>query len=367
MTGRVGVGVIGAGVISRQYLGNLTAFPDVEVHAIGDVRESVSKERAEEYGVPAYGAPSVVLDHPGVEIVVNLTIPAAHAEVGMAAIDAGKHVWNEKPLATDKDGANALLAAADAAGVRLGGAPDTFLGPGLQTGLRVLAEGRAGRPLSGIFMFQTNGPEAWHPNPDFLFAPGGGPLFDVGPYYLTTMVQIFGAVTEVAAIGSRCRDQRTIGSGPRAGESFNVNVPTNVSVLLRFASGASAQGVLSFDSPLPRQGFVEVTGTDATVAFPDPNAFGGAVRVWPSGADDWEATEVGPAKASRGIGVLEMARAIRSGEPHRASGELMNHVLDIMCAAEEAIVEERYVPVTSKVDRAAPLPGGWDPFVATLR
>jgi predicted dehydrogenase len=364
--GPVGIAVVGAGVISQQYLTNLTSFPDTRVHVVADLLESAASARAAEFEVPASGRPEVAFEHPDVELVVNLTIPAAHVDVGLAAIGAGKHVWNEKPLATDRVGARELLSAAEKAGVRVGGAPDTFLGPGSQAALRAISDGQIGSPLTGVFMFQTNGPEGWHPNPDFFYASGAGPLFDIGPYYLTTMVQCFGPVVEVAAIGSTSRDQRIIGSGPRAGEVFDVSVPTHVGVLLRFEDGRSAQGILSFDSPLSRQGFVEVTGTEATMSLPDPNRFDGEVGLWRSNTDAWDTTVVDEAKAGRGIGVLEMARAIRGDVPHRAGGDLAYHVLDIMCAIDEAVPSGTYVPVESRVERAAPLPVDWDPYATTL-
>ena len=365
-TGPVGIGIIGAGVISGTYLENLTAFPDVQVHAIGDLFPEAAKARAEEHGVPHHGGIDAVLTNPDVEIVVNLTIPAAHVEVSLAAISAGKHVWSEKPVALDREGGQRLIGAADAAGVRLGCAPDTFLGAGLQASLKALSRGDIGTPLTALTLMQSPGPESWHPNPAFLFQTGAGPLFDIGPYYLTTLVQAFGPVASVAAIASRSREQRVIGSGPRAGESFDVTVPTHVSAIAQFQSGQSSQSIFSFDSPLTRHGFVEITGTDATLALPDPNNFDGDVKIRRRGSEDWEVLTSTKALSTRGTGVLEMARSLRAGRPHRVQGALAHHVVDVMVSIAESAQSGTFVPVSSTVEAATPLPDDWDPTAATV-
>ncbi len=364
-TSPVGVGVIGAGVISKTYLENLNSFPDTNVVAIGDLYPEAATRRAEEHGVPTSGDPSAVLDHPGVEIVVNLTIPAAHAEVAGQAIAAGKHVWNEKPLALDRASGRALLDAADAAGLRVGCAPDTFLGSGLQATRRAIDGGLIGDPLTALILLQGPGPESWHPNPAFLFQEGAGPLFDIGPYYLTALVQIFGPAATVAAIGSKSKAKRVIGSGPKAGEQFDVTVPSQTSALARFESGQSLTTIFSFDSPVPRT-LLEVTGTEATLLVPDPNTFGGDLKIRKTGAEDWEVVESTTQLASRGTGVLEMARALREGRPHRAQGALAYHVLDIMISMAESDERGEFVPVQSTVEPAAVLPVDWDPRAATL-
>ncbi len=364
-TGPVGVGVIGAGVISKTYLENLNSFPDTDVLAIGDLYPEAATRRAEEHRVPTSGDPSAVLDHPGVEIVVNLTIPAAHAEVAGQAIAAGKHVWNEKPLALDRASGRALLDAAEAAGLRVGCAPDTFLGSGLQATRRAIDGGLIGDPLTALILLQGPGPESWHPNPAFLFQEGAGPLFDIGPYYLTALVQIFGPAATVAAIGSKSKAKRVIGSGPKAGEQFDVTVPSQTSALARFESGQSLTTIFSFDSPVPRT-LLEVTGTEATLLVPDPNTFGGDLKIRKTGAEDWEVVESTTQLASRGTGVLEMARALREGRPHRAQGALAYHVLDIMISMAESDERGEFVPVQSTVEPAAVLPVDWDPRAATL-
>ncbi|MHA7154563.1 Gfo/Idh/MocA family protein [Arthrobacter sp. TMN-50] len=366
MRGPVGVGVIGAGVISKEYLTNLTAFPDLHVHIVADLFEDAARTRAAEFGIELSGSVDDALAHPDVEIVVNLTTPAAHVPVALAAVAAGKHVWSEKPFSLDRSTGMELLAAAEEAGVRLGCAPDTFLGAGLQTGLRSIRRGDIGTPLTALTLMQSPGPESWHPNPAFLFQEGAGPLFDIGPYYLTTLVQAFGSIRRVAAVGSRSRDTRVIGSGPKAGESFEVSVPTHVSALVEYDGGQSSQSIFSFDSPHPRTGFVEITGTDATIAFPDPNEFFGDVRVHRHGADGWEVIPAIGSVFSRGTGVLEMARAIRSGQPHRAQGATGFHILDAMAAITESVDTGAFVPVTSSAAAMEPLPENWDPTELTL-
>ena len=365
-SGPVGIGIIGAGVISKEYLDNLTSFPDVSVVAIGDLFEDAAAARAAEYGVAHHGGVDAVLGNPDVEIVINLTIPAAPVDVGILAVNAGKHVWSEKPFSLDRESGRRLLKTADAAGVRLGCAPDTFLGAGLQTARRMIERGDIGTPLTALTLMQSPGPESWHPNPAFLFQDGAGPLFDIGPYYLTTLVQTFGSIRRVAAFGSKSRETRVIGSGPKAGEEFAVTVPTHVSSILEFEGGESGQSIFSFDSPFQRAGFVEITGSDATIALPDPNNFDGDIRICRLGSDDWTTVPSLGSTASRGAGVLEMARAIREGRAHRAQGELAFHILDTMAAISESIDTRAFVDIESSAAHIPALPVDWDPTAATL-
>jgi predicted dehydrogenase len=364
--GPVGVGLIGAGVISDQYLSNLTTFPDVEVRFIADLDLPRAEAQAQKYGVEASGSVEQLLADDSVEIVVNLTIPAAHAEVAHRALDAGKHVWNEKPLTTDRASATELLEHAGRAGLRVACAPDTVLGAGIQTALRAVREGVIGTPLSATTMMLSPGPESWHPNPAFLFARGGGPLLDMGPYYLTTLVSAFGSIASVAASGSTAFASRTVGSGPLAGTEFPVEVPTHVGALLRFADGgASAQSTFSFQSALARQGFVEITGTDGVLVLPDPNRFEGDTVLWRRGSPEPETLPAVGATAGRGIGVLDLARAIRTGGSERASGALAAHVLDVMLSVAEAAGTDRFVDVASRAPQPEPLPADWDPATAS--
>ena len=215
-------------------------------------------------------------------------------------------------------------------------------------------------------MLQGPGPEAWHPNPDFYYVAGGGPLFDMGPYYLTTLVQNLGPVARVAATHSTARTTRTIGSGPRAGETVPVDTPTHFSALLEFESGATAQCVFSFQSSIRRAGFVEFAGTDGAIVFPDPNMFDGELAIWTDAATEAEVVDATGVKTTRGTGVLELARAIRAGVPERASGEQGYHVVDIMVSIVEAAESGEWVEVTSTMPAAEPLPQDWDPTKRTL-
>jgi predicted dehydrogenase len=368
-SGPVGVGVIGAGMISDTYLDNLGAFPDVRVVAIGDLDTARAAAQAGRHGIPQAGTPEDVLTHPEVEIVVNLTIPAAHAAVSAAAIAAGKHVWSEKPIGIDRESARALLAAADAAGLRVGVAPDTILGPGLQTARRAVLRGDIGVPLSAHTTMQYIGPDTFHPNPEFLFARGAGPLFDMGPYYVSALVSVFGAVDRVMALGSRSRTTREIQVGERAGTTFPVEVPTHVQALTRFESGAAADSVFSFDAVLARSGVIEINGTEGVLIVPDPNTFGGEVRVGRvrGGADPvWETVEPVGIEAGRGLGVLDMARAIRTGGAHIATGRLGYHVLDTLVAIDESVQTGEAVAVASTVDALPLVPEDRDPRQVTL-
>ena len=365
-SGPVGVGIIGAGVISETYLENLMSFPDVTVHAVADLYEDSAAKRAAQFGIETSGGVDAVLGHPDVEIVVNLTIPTAHVPIALEAVAAGKHVVSEKPFSLDRESGERLLAAAAEAGVRVGCAPDTFLGAGLQAAVRAIAEGRIGTPLTALTLMQSPGPESWHPNPAFLFQEGAGPLFDIGPYYLTALVQAFGSVARVAASGSTARAQRTIGSGPKAGETFDVTVPSHIGALLQFASGASGQSIWSFDSALKRHGFVEIAGTEGTLVLPDPNNFDGDLVIHRRGSEGSEVLASTVATSTRGTGVLELARAIRANEPHRASGELAFHVVDTMVSIAESAESGEFVTVGSTAPAVQPLPADWDPRAATL-
>ncbi|GAA1542675.1 putative dehydrogenase [Microbacterium ginsengiterrae] len=365
MTGsRVGVGIVGAGTISDQYLENLTAFSDLEVRFVADLDTERAAAQAAKWGVGASGSYEQLLADEDIEIVVNLTIPAVHVDVALQAVAAGKHVWGEKPYALDLASARELSQAADAAGVRVAVAPDTILGAGLQTAFRAIRSGEIGTPLTAIALLQSPGPESWHPSPEFLFAFGAGPLFDVGPYYLTTLVQVFGSVSRVFATGSQSRKTRTIGSGPKAGTEFPVEVPTHIGALVEFRDGGSAQLVLSFDSHLKRAGFVEIAGETGTAVLPDPNMFDGDTVI-----HSIEGERVIPAEGStysRGTGVVELAQAIRSGRQERVPGELAFHVLEVMIAIAASAESGQPVQVDSTVTLPETLDAAWDPAAPSL-
>jgi len=364
--GPVGVAVVGCGTISDEYLRNLTSFPDLRVLHCADLDLARAKAQAARYGVPGAGSARQAVEDAEVEIVVNLTVPAAHAAVAREALAAGKHVWIEKPLALDAAAGRMLLAEAGRAGRRVGCAPDTVLGAGLQTARRLIDAGAIGVPQAALAMMQDPGPDRWHPDPEFLFQRGAGPLFDIGPYYLATLALLFGPATQVAALGQCARATRVIGAGPRAGTAFSVQVPTHVAALVRFAAGQAASLLLSFDSPLRRHGFVEITGTEATLALPDPNRFGGEIRLRATGSDEWTSIPAEGATAGRGLGVLDMARALRGGTPHRASGELALHVLETMEAIASSIDAGTFEPVRTTFTVPAGLAADWDPYARTV-
>jgi predicted dehydrogenase len=363
--GPVGVAVVGAGVISTQYLDNLTAFPDVRVLGVADLDLDRARTAAERYGIPVAGDLDAVLAIPEVEIVVNLTLPAVHAAVATSALRAGKHVYGEKPLALAPAEGEKLLAEAAGRGLRVANAPDTFLGAGIQSAMRAIESGAIGTPLAATTATMSYGPESWHPAPEFLFQRGAGPLFDIGPYYLTALVALLGPVRRVGATAGQGRTHRVIGSGPRAGTRFEVEVPTHVSALLDFGEGRAAASIFSFDSALPRTQF-EVTGTEATLWVPDPNTFAGPLRIRAAGDSDWRDLPVTGTAASRGLGVLDLARALRADRPHRAAGELAQHVLETMTAIAESATTGEFRPVASECARPESLPQEWDPYAATL-
>ncbi|MFZ4894060.1 Gfo/Idh/MocA family protein [Plantibacter sp. Mn2098] len=365
-SGPMGVGIIGAGNISDEYLRSLTSYPDIQVLGIADLDLERAAAQAAKYGVPFSGSTADLLALPDIELVVNLTVPAVHASVALEAIGAGKHVWGEKPFALDRASAAAILSAAEAAGVVVGNAPDTVLGEAVQHSHRLLRAGRIGEPQTVLTLMQGPGPDAWHPRPQFLFARGAGPLFDIGPYYFATLVQLLGGIESVQAVGHRAQAERVIGSGPDAGASFPVEVFTHVSVLTRFRSGVVGTSIYSFDSPVRRQLF-EITGSRGTLEVP-VSGFDGPSRVFPAGGSDaeWERIDPPGVPQERGVGVLEMARAIRAGRPPRADGLLAAHVLDAMLAVEESIESGLPVTVRSEVGDIDAVDVDWDPAAATL-
>lgn len=365
-SGTVGVAVVGAGTISNQYLANLTSFPDLEVHIVADMFEEKAAEQAEKYGVPNSGGLQDALQNPEVEIIVNLTVPAAHADVSMAALNAGKHVWTEKPFALDRASGQALLAKAAATGLRIGGTPDTFLGAGLQTARRMIERGDIGVPLTGLTLLELPGPVDEHRNLEILLSKGAGPLFDMGPYYLTALVQTFGSVSSVVANARTARPKRVLQVGPKAGQEITVQVPTYVSVIAEFESGEMSTSVLSWDSPHRRVGHVEITGTEATVSIPDPNMFEGDLKIRRKDDDDWAVVPATGPVGGRGLGVLDVGRSLRAGVPHRASGQLAYHVLDTMASIIESIERRDFVAVASSAPQSEALPMEWDPYVRTL-
>ncbi|MDG4824769.1 Gfo/Idh/MocA family oxidoreductase [Asanoa sp. WMMD1127] len=347
------IGVVGCGRISGIYFQNLTRLPQTEVVRCADLDVARAKEAAERHGIAAAGTVEELLADESVELVVNLTIPAAHVGVGLAAVRAGKHVYAEKPLALTVTDARQLLEAATHHGVRVGSAPDTFLGAGLQTARALVDEGAIGRPLAGSVFMLSPGHEHWHPAPDFYYQPGGGPLFDMGPYYLTALVTLLGPVAAVTAAAGAGYPTRVTPQG----REIPVEVPTHVTAVLEFASGAAVTAVFSFDVPastIPHG--IELYGSSGTLAVHDPNHFGGPVLVRGPADTDWrEAPLRTPWSAnSRGLGVAEMVTAIEEGRDHRASAALALHVLDTMETVHAAAARGARLPVATTVERPSP-------------
>lgn len=353
------IGIIGCGAIVAQYLQTLPSLPAVRLHAVADLDFSRAQAvAAGQDGVKALSVDELLAD-PAVDTVLNLTIPAAHAEVALRAIAAGKHVYGEKPLAATTAEARTVLERAAAAGVRVGCAPDTVLGTGIQTARHAIDAGVIGRPIAATATMVTPGHERWHPNPDFYYVPGGGPLLDMGPYYVTALVTLLGPVTSVIGAASHLRTQRTIGAGPRAGEAIPVAVDTHVTGVLVHESGALSTLVMSFDAVQTRAANIEVHGERASMSVPDPNWFDGEVSV--SRLDDrdrgWEVLpdSAGYIGAGRGYGLADMAMTA-PGEQHRANGELAFHVLDVMESLLVSAQSGASVPVGSTAARPACVP-----------
>lgn len=352
------VGVVGLGAISRAYLSTFAAMPQVEVTALADLDPARAKAAATE--VPGARAVPVaaLMAAPDVDLVLNLTVPAAHAEVAAAALAAGKHVYGEKPLALDVAQAHEVLA--DAHGLRVGCAPDTVLGTGTQTARRAVADGLIGTPIAANAVFVSPGHESWHPDPEFYYRPGGGPLLDMGPYYLSALVHLLGPVERVVGAASRSRATRAIGSGARAGTVFDVEVDTHVTAVLVHASGALTTLVTSFDVVASTQPRIEVHGSGGSLSVPDPNRFDGDVRLRRPGEDDWTVLppSAGYMDAARGAGVADLAASLAAGRPHRASADLALHVLDVMRTVLTAGRERTGLDVTTTCEVPAAVPLG---------
>ena len=360
MTEPLNVGLIGCGNISSAYLKACGLFRALRVTAVSDLDRELASARAAEFGVPkALSVPNLLGD-PEVDMVINLTNPGAHAEVSLAALGAGKHVYSEKPLATTREDGRRVVEAAEGAGLGLGCAPDTFLGGGLQTSRKLLDDGWIGRPVAATAFMVNHGLEHWHPNPAPFYAPGAGPLFDVGVYYVTALVNFLGPVKRVTSAAATTFLERTIANGPRSGEKVPVTTPTHVTGLLEFEGGALCTLVTSFDvwaSELPR---LEIYGAEGTLSVPDPNTFGGPVRLRRMGAESWsEPPLTHPYTGNtRGLGAADLSHALQSGRAPRASGELAFHVLDTMQTLLEASDAGTWLDVKSRCERPAPLPLG---------
>jgi predicted dehydrogenase len=355
---RINVGIVGAGNISEIYLKNLTTvFGNVNVVGIADLVVERAKDRADKFGVGAFSVEDLV-SHPDVEIVVNLTIPAAHAKIASEAIANGKSAYNEKPLAINREDGKRLLAEASAKGVLVGSAPDTFLGGGLQSARKYLDEGVIGEPVAVSAQMLGHGMESWHPDPYFFFQPGAGPLFDVGVYYVQALASIVGPVARVSALSRASFPERTVASGPKTGEVIPVNTPTHIMSSIQFESGVIGNLGASFDVWETNHATLVIYGSEGTLRLPDPNTFGGPIQHLKAGGKEWAELPLtyGNTENSRGLGVWDMANALQTGEKARASGELGYHVLDIMASVLESGENGHHVDVESTVARPDSLP-----------
>ncbi len=353
----VGIGVIGCGNISAAYLTAAKKFPILKIVALSDANPAAAEARGAEFGLPARSVEAVLAD-PEIEAVLNLTVPKAHVEVGLRAIAAGKHVHSEKPLGVALAEARTLVEAAAAAGLKLGCAPDTFLGGAHQTARQCVDEGMIGRPVGGAAFFMCPGHERWHPNPAFYYLGGGGPMLDMGPYYITDLVNLLGPVASVVGAATRTRGERLITSDPLKGQRIPVEVATHVTGTLLFASGAAVAITMSFDVAKHKHVPIELYGEAGTLIVPDPNYFGGEIEFAKAG-EEWREVATTHAYADdnyRVLGLADMAQAIRTGRPHRASGALAFHVLEVMESFQASSDSGKAIAISSRPERPAPMP-----------
>jgi predicted dehydrogenase len=360
---KIKIGVIGAGVISNIYLKNCTGMFDyiLEVKAVADLVPELARKQAEEYGIPNVYTVDELLSDPEIEIVLNLTSPGAHALLNLKGLQAGKHVYTEKPFALNRADADEVLALAEQKGLLVGCAPDTFLGAGIQTCIKLIDDGWIGTPYAAsgtIIMGNASG--GMHPNFQNFLKLGGDPILDMGPYYLTALVALLGPVRRITGSAQQLYKEITI-NNPKShayGQTVPVEAPTNVTAVLDFASGAvaSLQAAKESFGYAPR---LEVYGTEGNLIVPDPNFFGGTVLIKTAKGETKEIPHSHPyAEEGRGMGVADMAYAIQSGRTNRASGRLARHVLDISLGIFEASDTEKHIHLQSTVDRPKPLPLG---------
>jgi predicted dehydrogenase len=344
--GKARVGIVGCGNISEIYITNLrTMFDNVEVAAVADLLPERAKAKADAHGIPKACSVDDLLADPAIDVVLNLTIPRAHAEVTLAAVQAGKHAYTEKPLCISLRDAEKILSLARKRGLAVGSAPDTFLGAGIQTCARLVEDGAIGAPVAATAFMTCHGHEGWHPDPAFYYQSGGGPVFDMGPYYFTALIALMGPARMVSGSVKRTFGTRVVGSGPKAGQVIPVEVPTHAAGTIDFECGAVATFIMTFDvwhAQLPR---IEIYGTEGTLSVPDPNTFGGPVRIRAGADKEWQDVPITlpHAENSRGLGLSEMVSAVGEGRTPRASGALGLHALEIMHAIHDASASERAV------------------------
>jgi predicted dehydrogenase len=368
------IGIIGCGNISGIYfktavsVGNLelVAAADLELSraqaSIDNVKAKIASGEYKNASLPREPRALSVKDllaHDDIELVLNLTVPKVHAEIAQASLKAGKHTYSEKPFATNREDGQKIMALAARKGLRVGCAPDTFLGGGHQTCRKLVDDGWIGKPIAATAFMTCRGHETWHPSPEFYYEVGGGPMFDMGPYYLTALVNLLGPAKRITGFARATFPERTITSQPKFGKIVKVETPTHIASTIEFVSGALATLIMSFDvyaAELPR---IEIYGTNGTLSVPDPNGFGGPVRVARPGKPFAEIPLThANADNSRGLGVADMASGILNQRAHRASGDLAFHVLDIMQGALDAQATGKVIDLTTTCERPAALPMG---------
>jgi predicted dehydrogenase len=348
------VGIVGCGNISGIYFKNLSSYRSTEIVACADLDVEKAKSVGAEYGV--FGMSTAdLLARDDVDLVLNLTVPKAHYQVAIDAVEAGKHVYNEKPLTILRENGRSLLAKAKDRGLRVGCAPDTFLGGGLQTCREFIDQGVIGEPVAAHAFMLCHGHESWHPSPEFYYEEGGGPMLDMGPYYLTALISLMGPIRRIAGSTRVTFPTRTITSQPKSGKTIEVETPTHIAGIMDFENGAIGEITTSFDVWHSKLPCISIYGTEGSMIVPDPNGFGGEIFVRGANDKDWELRPLthGFAENSRGLGVLDMAHAIAENRPHRASGELAYHVLDAMHAFEDSNREGRHILLEPGVRPAA--------------
>lgn len=357
---KVKTGIIGCGNISGNYLTNAKKFPILDITTLADLDLPRAQARATEFNVPKAASVDELLRDPFIELVINLTIPQAHGPVALRAIEAGKHVISEKPFAVTRDEGRRVLAAAAKKNVLAGGAPDTFLGAGHQTARKLIDDGAIGRPVAATAYMMGRGHEGWHPDPEFYYKNGGGPMFDMGPYYMTDLLQLLGPVRRVAGSTSIAIPERTIGSEPKRGQKIKVETPDHVTGTMEFQNGCIATVIMSFAvTGAQNASPITIYGTGGTLMVPDPNGFDGAVKLLKLGEKEY--TEVPLTHRTgygRSVGAADMAYAIRGGRKARAGGEQAYAVLDIMQAFLDAGETGKAVEIEAKYERPAALPVG---------
>ncbi|AXV16406.1 oxidoreductase [Neorhizobium sp. SOG26] len=367
MSKELGVGIIGCGNISTTYFRLAPLFKGLKVVACADLNEKAAETRAEEYGVKAQSI-SDLLANEEVDVVVNLTIPAAHFAVSKAILEAGKHVYSEKPLVITLEEGKALQALAQEKGLSVGCAPDTFLGGAHQLARKHIDEGRVGRITSGTCHVMSPGMEMWHPNPGFFFLEGGGPILDLGPYYIANLINFLGPVKRVAALTSMASPTRLVTSEPLNGQVIPVETPTNIHALLEFVNGATITLSASWDVWSHRHSNMELYGTEGSIFVPDPNFFGGKVEAsgrnkdiqplepWdhPFGIENQEHPQ-GPRANYRTAGLADMAMAIIEGRDARCSLERTLHGVDVMTSILKSGEEGRFIDLTTTCTQPAAL------------